>query len=234
MPETPQGGATPCRLPLRIVAPKAARLGHDSSCMSNESEPFRNIGAVILAAGEASRFGAPKQRLLLPLVIDALRQTPIEEIVVVEGAYPLRVEGARVVRADGWNQGPGASLRAGLTHLDADVEAAVVVLADGPDLNPAAVERLVLAWRAGAGEILAAAYTSERGHPVVVGRTVWDAIPVGGLRQVRPTLVACDDLGPPGDIDTTEDLDALLRRSPDRRDRLGEDEPLIGEIDDQG
>lgn len=216
-----------------MVLPNAARLRHDSSYMSNESEPFRNIGAVILAAGEASRFGRPKQRLLLPLVLDALRRTPIEEIVVVQGAYPLSVEGARVVRADDWQLGPGASLRAGLADLGADVEAAVVVLADGPDLNPAAIERLVLAWRAGAGDVLAAAYTAERGHPVVVGRAVWDAIPNEGLRQIRPTLVACDDLGPPGDIDSTEDLEALLRRSPHRRDRLGGDEPIIGDGTEQ-
>ena len=95
------------------------------------------IGAVVLAAGAATRFGAPKQRLLLPAVLERLGG--IEEVVVVSGAYEL--EGA--VPCPDWERGPGASLRCGLAALDPDVEAAVVVLADGPELAPAAVERVI-------------------------------------------------------------------------------------------
>ena len=47
------------------------------------------IAAVVLAAGEASRFGSPKQRLLLPDVLAALAASPVDEIVVVEGAHPF-------------------------------------------------------------------------------------------------------------------------------------------------
>ena len=177
--------------------------------MAKESVPFRNVGAIVLAAGEASRFGAPKQRVLLPLVLDALRSTPLSEIVVVQGAYPLSVEGVRIATAHDWNRGPGASLSAGLAKLGSEAEAAVVVLADGPHLNPHAVERLVLAWRVGAGTILAATYASVRGHPLVIDRCCWDSVPVEGLRPTRATFVACDDLGPPGDIDTPEDLENL-------------------------
>ena len=42
-----------------------------------------------------------------------------------------------------WERGPGASLRCGLDALGRDIEAAVVVLADGPDLSPQAVARVV-------------------------------------------------------------------------------------------
>ena len=47
------------------------------------------IAAIVLAAGEASRFGAPKQRLLLPHVVERLMSAPIDEIVIVAGAYEL-------------------------------------------------------------------------------------------------------------------------------------------------
>ena len=94
-----------------------------------------SIAAVVLAAGEASRFGTPKQRLLLPEVLERLEQSPVDEIVVVAGAHTLETP-ARVVTCAGWKRGPGASLSSGLEELGDDVEAAIVVLADGPDLAP--------------------------------------------------------------------------------------------------
>ena len=42
------------------------------------------IVAIVLAAGESSRFGSAKQRLLLPRVLDRLSAAPVAEIVVVE------------------------------------------------------------------------------------------------------------------------------------------------------
>jgi nicotine blue oxidoreductase len=82
----------------------------------------------------------------------------------------------------------------------------VVVLADGPDLAPAAVERVLEAWRAGAGPLVAASYAGDRGHPLVVARELWESVPDEGLRALEPVLVPCDDLGAPGDVDRPEDL----------------------------
>jgi len=164
------------------------------------------VAAVVLAAGEATRFGSPKQRLLLPSVVERLAASSVDEIVVVEGAYPLEPPApARIVRCPDWSRGPGASLRCGLAALGSDVEAAVVVLADGPDLAPLAVERVVGEWRAGGG-VVAASYEGGRGHPLVVGRGDWGDVPDPGLHERPARLVPCDDLGAPGDVDRPEDL----------------------------
>lgn len=163
------------------------------------------IAAVILAAGEASRFGSPKQRLMLADVVEAVRASSVDEVVVVEGAYELETD-ARVVRCDDWARGMGASLRCGLTGLPAATEAAVVVLADGPDLSPAAIDRVIDAWREGAGAVIAASYAGVRGHPVLLARSAWDDVPDEGARALEPVLVPCDDLGEPGDVDYPEDL----------------------------
>jgi CTP:molybdopterin cytidylyltransferase MocA len=164
------------------------------------------VAAVVLAAGEASRFGSPKQLLLLPRVLARVRAASIDEIVVVEGAHSLGDVGERVVPCSEWPSGPGASLRCGLAALGDDVAAAVVVLADGPDLAPAAVDRVVDAWRKRGSPVVAASYGGARGHPLVLAREAWGDVPDEGLRSENVVLVPCDDLGSPGDVDYPEDL----------------------------
>jgi CTP:molybdopterin cytidylyltransferase MocA len=120
-------------------------------------------------------------------------------MVVVAGAHAIEAD-ARVVECPEWERGPGASLRCGLRALDAD--AAVVVLADGPNLDPRAVDRIVEAWRAGEGDSLAATYDgANRSHPVLLARATWSGIPDEGARTLAVALVRCDDLTEPGDVD---------------------------------
>jgi CTP:molybdopterin cytidylyltransferase MocA len=174
------------------------------------------VAAIVLAAGEASRFGSPKQRLLLPRVLERVASAPIDEVVIVSGAYELEAPStsllqgipARVVPCEQWELGAGASLRCGLGALGDLVEVAVVILADGPNLASAAVERVLASWRED-GAASAASYGGARGHPLVIGRADWPDIPDEGLRSRPVRLVACDDLGAPGDVDTPDDLGAL-------------------------
>jgi nicotine blue oxidoreductase len=166
----------------------------------------QRVAAVVLAAGAATRFGSPKQRLLTAAVVERLRgAAEVDEIVVVTGAYRVDTD-ARTVDCPDWHRGPGVSLRCGLAALAPGTAAAVVVLADGPDLAPAAVDRVVAAWRGGAGPVLAASYRGSRGHPVVLDRVAWPSVPDEGARALEPVLVPCDDLGAPGDVDRPEDL----------------------------
>ncbi len=158
------------------------------------------IYAVVLAAGASSRYGTnpPKQVALLPDVLAALRESSVDEVVVVSGAHALPVDS---VPCPDWERGPGASLRCGLAALPPEAEAAIVVLADGPDLDPRAVDRVVADWRANGGEAVAASYGGIRLHPVLLTRNVWDDIPDEGARALPARLVPCDDLRAPGDVD---------------------------------
>jgi CTP:molybdopterin cytidylyltransferase MocA len=159
------------------------------------------IAAVVLAAGASSRYGTnpPKQVELLPMVLAALRESSVDEVVVVSGAHAVPVES---VHCADWENGPGASLRCGLAALPDVAEAAVVVLADGPNLDPRAVDRVVEEWRANGGEAVAASYGGVRLHPVLLTRAVWQEVPDEGAKSLPARLVPCDDLTPPGDVDS--------------------------------
>jgi CTP:molybdopterin cytidylyltransferase MocA len=161
------------------------------------------IQAVVLAAGASSRYGVspPKQVELLPGVLAALHESPsVGRILVVLGAHDVPTE-EQTVRCPDWELGPGASLRCGLGALPDDAEAALVVLSDGPDLDPRAIDRVVESWRAEGGDVVAAAYAGQRLHPVLLARPAWALVPDEGARGLEARLVACDDLTPPGDID---------------------------------
>jgi nicotine blue oxidoreductase len=134
----------------------------------------------------------------------------VPDVIVVTGAHELEVD-APIVYCPDWERGRGASLRCGLRSLGDDVGAAIVVLADGPDLSPAAIDRIVEVWRESGAEVVAATYEGDRGHPVLLSKAVWERVPDEGARPLPAMLVPCDDLGLPGDVDFAAELPERLR-----------------------
>jgi CTP:molybdopterin cytidylyltransferase MocA len=183
------------------------------------------VAAVVLAAGASTRFGSPKQRILLePVLARVRRASSVDRVVVVLGAYSVETSADTVYCPD-WERGPGASLRCGLETLSPDVEAAVVVLADGPDLAPEAIDRVVAAWRESRAAVVAATYRGERSHPVLLARDAWSRIPDTGARALEALAVPCDDLGAPGDVDVESDLPGRFRAAAAELSLLDDDEP---------
>lgn len=172
------------------------------------------IAAVVLAAGEGRRFGGMKQLHdvdgvpMLERVLAAVADAGIGKRIVVLGAHAgeilatVDLHGARVVVCEAWRDGQATSLHAGLAVLPADADRALVVLGDGPALDPAAVTRM--AETPAGARVLAADYGAGRSHPVVIPRALWGEIPQHGETPVRPLgadLIDCRDLRPPGDVD---------------------------------
>ena len=190
---------------------------------------------LLLAAGAGRRMGGPKALVrpdpdgptLLETAVDRLLHAGLEHVVVVLGAEVERSRslaesaGGVVVVADGWAEGMGASLRAGLAHLGerapAGTDAALVTLVDLPDVGTR-VYRRVLGRARGLGPdvLLRAEYAGVPGHPVLLGRGRWDAVraTARGDRGARehlathpPGPVEGGDLATGADADTPQDLD---------------------------
>jgi molybdenum cofactor cytidylyltransferase len=189
------------------------------------------IGGLVLAAGAATRFGAPKQLADLdgmPLLEHALRAinaAPVGRVVVVLGsaadevAARVDLHGADPIVCARWEEGQSASLACGLAEL-ADCEAVVVTLGDQPHTSPDAIRR-VIAARNGAAAVRAT-YGGGPGHPVLLERELFEPLRnVSGdkgarnlLLSVRVHDVPCDDLGGGEDVDTPAELDALRAGGP--------------------
>jgi CTP:molybdopterin cytidylyltransferase MocA len=159
----------------------------------------------VLAAGASTRYGSPKQAVFLEPVLQRVRSSAaIGDIVVVLGAHDVEST-ARSVRCPDWHLGPGASLRCGLAALGEETKAAIVVLADGPGLDPRALDRVAETWRSSGAQRVAATYDGVRLHPLLLAREAWTDVPDEGLRDQPAELVPCDDLEPPGDVDFADD-----------------------------
>src|SRR5438094_80706 len=116
------------------------------------------IAGLVLAAGQASRMGRPKQFLSVggrPMVrhaIDAAAGAGLSEVIVVFGPGAEAAMGAFAddepagVRA-AWNpdsrSGQASSLRVGLQAMAEDADAAVVLLADQPTVRADAIRAVV-------------------------------------------------------------------------------------------
>ena len=178
------------------------------------------VAAVLLAAGEGSRFGGEHHKLLTELrgrpllshAVDAAVASGLD-VFVVTGAVEidhLLPDTVTVVHNPHWRDGQAVSVRAGILAADAAGHDAVVVgLADQPFVPPEV-------WRALAGAtapIAVATYDGVRGNPVRLSSEVWELLPPYGdevgraVMASRPELVTeipCE--GDATDIDTLEDL----------------------------
>jgi molybdenum cofactor cytidylyltransferase len=189
------------------------------------------IGGLVLAAGAATRFGAPKQLAELdglPLLEHSVRTmtaAPVGRVVVVLGSgadeviASVDLHGAEAFVCSRWEEGQSASLACGLAEL-VTCEAVVVTLGDQPRISPDAIRRVIGA-RNGAAAVRAT-YGGAPGHPVLLERELFGPLRnVSGDKGARNLLLSvqvldipCDDLGGGEDVDTPAELDALRAGGP--------------------
>jgi len=190
------------------------------------------IAAVVLAAGESSRLGRPKQlvefrgRSLIRGAVEAAREAGCSPVVVVLGAWSepvLREIESLEIRAvvnEAWREGMGGSVRAGITELVSagdEIEAVLLTGCDQPWLSADVMRRLIGAYRGreDPSETMAAcAYAGTLGVPALFAREEFhQLLALEGDRGARDLLRAREGRvvrisWPEGarDVDLPEDL----------------------------
>ncbi|MFL6531086.1 MAG: NTP transferase domain-containing protein [Chthoniobacterales bacterium] len=132
------------------------------------------VAAVILAAGESSRLGEPKQ--LVSLGGETLLERAIKaagdassRVVVVVGAQRSDRNDVDIVVNGRWQQGLGTSIRAGVAQAQ-DCDAVILMTCDQPLVTATHLRALIDAR----SEIAAAEYSGTLGIPAFFARSQFE------------------------------------------------------------
>jgi molybdenum cofactor cytidylyltransferase len=199
------------------------------------------VGAIVLAAGQASRFraggGTDLTKLVAKLdgkpivrrVVEAALAARARPVVVVTGYARDSVEAAladldiRVAFNPRFASGLASSLSAGLSVLPKDVVGALVLLGDMPWIEPTLIDTLIDAFLARKGPLAAVPLREgRRGNPVLLGRELFEVALrltgdegarrlIGALSADELVEVEASGVGATFDVDTPSDLAAARR-----------------------
>jgi len=188
------------------------------------------VAGILLAAGESSRLGQPKQILtwqgqpLVRHVASIALTAGLQSLIVVTGAHQALVEAAlsdlplNLTHNPYWQSGQSSSIQAGMRVLPQETGSVIFFLSDQPLINERLVRSLIDTHTATLSSIVAPIVEHQRSNPVLFdrstfndllglqgdmgGRVLFSRFPVNWLPWNDPRITL--------DIDTLQDYERLL------------------------
>jgi molybdenum cofactor cytidylyltransferase len=186
-------------------------------------------GVIILAAGNSSRLGRPKQLLpyrgqtLLAHVAGEALAADLKQVVVVTGAFHPEVSNSlsefsiAIVFNPAWETGMASGIVAGLSKMQPDLDAVIIAVCDQPFISSALLLQLIDTHETSEKGIIACTYADSMGTPVLFARKYFDQLSkLSGaqgakklLKNYAADLATVDFPNGNVDIDTAEDVGYL-------------------------
>jgi molybdenum cofactor cytidylyltransferase len=194
-----------------------------------------DVWAIVLAAGASSRMGT--QKLLLPYgdktviekVIEQVHSLVGPDIVVVLGSHRDEIREKigrpelKYVHNLHYMEGMLSSVICGFQALPDEVKAALVYLADQPQIPSEIAMQVISTWKLSGKGIVIPVYSGKRGHPVLIETRYMKEIeqldPEQGLRMLSKKFsydvqeVECTYQEILRDIDTPEDYQQEINKT---------------------
>lgn len=192
-------------------------------------------GIIILAAGNSSRLGRPKQ--LLPYHNRSLLRNAVEQSLLVPESVVLVVTGAsrEIVESElnndhilarynaGWETGMASSIKTGVSELlmlHPSLDALLITVCDQPFLNAGIMDSLIAEHTSTGKHIIASAYNDTIGTPALFSNKYFnELLELEGQEGAKKIIMKhAEDVAsihfPTGgiDIDTDEDYRNLLNK----------------------
>lgn len=150
------------------------------------------VAGIVLAAGESTRYGKPKQLLdwhgepFARVVARKAVESGMKPVILVTGAhadevgYTVADLGIEIVNSEDWKRGQAGSIKAGLQYLAHGsngfnaVGACVFLLVDQPHITPSILQALMEKHAEGLYPILAPMVMDRRANPVLFDRVTFE------------------------------------------------------------
>jgi molybdenum cofactor cytidylyltransferase len=178
--------------------------------------------------GEAKQLLRLGESTVLSKTLENVRAAGVDEVVLVLGFSAQTIQqqlsisaigSLKVVVNQAYERGMASSLREGLSALDPQTDAALVVLADQPFIRPETFDRIIDQYCRSNAQIVIPLYKGFRGNPVLLDRSVFPEVmaldgdvgcrAIFGSHLEGIVKLEVDDVGILLDIDNKGDYERL-------------------------